>query len=272
MQTTQRVKQNTREEQDKRKEKERKREDKELRKIAAAAGVRMAKPSTASTTTTFAQVVPPAESKPVGFKKSGWASIPSVTPEPPSSIESPPARSGWAAVGSSSTSSVPYCPPSAAPDAVSSTVFLTTTPVVSSQPNDSSIPEPTKEVQRQHHQPAPVFRAGGWSSIDSTTRVPPPPIPAPPDDPASVMANVHRQLGHLPSGPASIIPSAPETMPAAVHLLPPVPPHSQETAAANANPHNEAPKSLSSKKKREAEMRESSRSGWQSFQRGGRRK
>jgi hypothetical protein len=260
MQTTQRAKQNTREEQDKRKEKERKREDKELRKIAAAAGVRMAKPPTASTTSTLAPVAPSVESKPVGFKKGSWASVSSVTPEPPSSTESPPARSGWAAVGSSSADST-----SQAPDVISTAGFpTTTTPVVSSQPGE----EPTKEAQRQHHQPAPVFRTGGWSSIDSTTRVPPPPIPPAPDVPASAMTNRDRQPGDLPSGPASIAPSAPETVSAAVHLPPPVPPHSQ----AFANPRTEAPKSSKSKKARDAEMRESSRSGWQSFQRGGRRK
>jgi hypothetical protein len=267
MQTTQRAKQNTREEQDKRKEKERKREEKELRKIAAAAGVRMAKPSTASTTPTLAPVVPSAESKP-GFKKGSWANVSSLTPELPSSTESPPARSGWAAMGSSSVSSIPSHSPSPAPDAMSSAGFPTTTPVVSSQPGDPSIPEPTKEAERQHHRPAPAFRTGGWSSIDSTTRVPPPPTPPAPDVPASAMANVDRQPGHVSSGPALITPSVPETVPAAVHLPPPVLPHSQ----AFANPRTEAPKSSKSKKEGEAEMRESSRSGWQSFQRGGRRK
>ena len=262
MQTTQRAKQNTPEEQDKRKEKERKREEKELRKIAAAAGVRMAKPTT---TATLAPLVPSAESKPVtGFKKGSWASVSSVTPEPPSYTESPPARSGWGAVGSSSSSSP-------APDAISSAGFpTTTTPVAPSQPDDPSIREPAKEAQRQHHQPAPAFRTGGWSSIDSTTRVPLPPTPVP-DVPASPIANVHRQQEHLPCGPSStsITPSAPETVPAAVHLPPPIPPHSQ----AFAKPRTEAPpKSSKSKKEREAELRENSRSGWQSFQKGGRRK
>ena len=264
MQTTQRAKQNTREEQDKRKEKERKREEKELRKIAAAAGVRMAKPPTASTTSTLAPVAPSAESKSVGFKKGSWASVSTVTPEPPSFTEPPPARSGWAAVGSSSADST-----SQAPEVISTAGFPTaTTPVVSSQPCDPSIPELAKEAQRQHHQPAPAFRTGGWSSIDSTTRVPPPPIPPVPDVPASAMTNTDRQPGHLPSGPAMITPSAPEIVSAAVHLPTPVPPHSQ----AIANPRTEAPKSSKSKKEREAEMRESSRSGWQSFQKGGRRK
>ena len=266
MQTTQRAKQNTPEEQDKRKEKERKREEKELRKIAAAAGVRMAKPSTASTTT-LAPVVPSAEPKPIGFKKSSWASVSSVTPELPlctNTTESPPARRGWGAVRSSSHS------PSPAPDATSSAGFPMTTPVVSSQPGDPSKPEPAKEAQRQHHQPAPAFRTGGWSSIDSTTRIPPPPLTPAPDVPPSAMANLHRQERHLPSSPASasITPSAPETVPAADHLPPPVQPHSQ----AFANPRTEASKSSKSKKVREAEMRENSRSGWQSFQRGGRRK
>ncbi|KAF9821869.1 hypothetical protein IEO21_00299 [Rhodonia placenta] len=74
MQAAQRASRNTKEELDRRKEKERKREEKELRKIAKAAGVKMAKPP-------ISLVAPPAstagdsEPKPPGFKKSGWASV-----------------------------------------------------------------------------------------------------------------------------------------------------------------------------------------------------
>ncbi|KAH9996557.1 hypothetical protein BJV77DRAFT_1059376 [Russula vinacea] len=230
MQNTQRAKQNTPEEQDKRKEKERKREEKELRKIAAAAGVRMAKAT--SSTAALAPVAPSIEPKPPGFKK--------VTTESPPSTELPPARAGWASVG---PSSVPSHSPSPAPDTISS----------------------AEHDHRQLHQPAPTFRTGGWSSIDSTTRIPPPST-ASPDVPAPTVANVHRQPENMPSGPAS---STQEAMLVAVPLPPPVPPHSQ---ASTANPRAEPPKSFKKKKEREAEIRENSRSGWQSFQKSGRRK
>jgi hypothetical protein len=267
MQNTQRAKQNTPEEQDKRKEKERKREEKELRKIAAAAGVRMA---ATSTTATLAPVVPSAESKPGGFKKGGWASISSATAEPSSSTESPPTRGGWGVVGSSSVPSVPSVSSyssSPASDTISSAGLPTTTPLMPSQIGDPHIQEPTKEGQRQHHQPAPAFRTSGWTSIDTMTRVPPPPTPDPPDVHASAMTNAYRQPEDPPSAPST--PSVSETVPAVIPLPPPVPPHPQ---ASIANPRAEAPKSSKSKKEREAEMRENSRSGWQSFQKGGRRK
>lgn len=83
---------------DKRKEKERKREERELRKIAAANGVKMAKPSNLMTTTSpeaaaeFEESVSQPSIPHVtsgsahsGFKKSGWAAIgsPSLPPPPP---------------------------------------------------------------------------------------------------------------------------------------------------------------------------------------------
>lgn len=259
MQNTQRAKQNTPEEQDKRKEKERKREEKELRKIAAAAGVRMAK--AASSTAALAPVATPAEPNPTGFKKSGWASIPTVaTASPPSTGSPPPARTGWASVGSSSDQ--PYSP-SLAPDTISSAGF-STMPVISSQSRDPSLREPAKDDERQLHQPAPAFRTGGWSSMDSTTRIPPS-IPSV-DVPASAMANTHRQPEHLPPVPAS---ATPEAVLVAVPSPLPVPPHSHASVA---NPRADAAKPLKSKKEREAEIRENSRSGWQSFQKSGRRK
>ena len=284
MQNTQRAKQNTAEEQDRRKEKERKREEKELRKIAAAAGVRVTK-STASSTVASSST----ESKPSGFKKVGWASISSTNAEqPPSSSESPPARTGgWATVGSSSavpSHSHSASPP--APDAISSSSgdFMTTNPASLSQPRDPSIPSVREQQaqdagQRQLHQPAPAFRTGGWSSIDSTTRLPPqpplPPQPQPPsaapltalpDTPSMLAAtNVRGQPEHWASGPTS----ASVTVSAAVPSPVPVPPRPQ---APIANPDRLAPKPFKSKKEREVELRENSRSGWQSFQKGGRRK
>ncbi len=74
------------EEVDKLKEKERKREEKELRKIAAAAGIKMPKPPAAApvaAASTSAAVVPPTggapgmdiDGEPIAPKRSGWASI-----------------------------------------------------------------------------------------------------------------------------------------------------------------------------------------------------
>ncbi|KAI0005491.1 hypothetical protein BJV74DRAFT_229320 [Russula compacta] len=169
MQNTQRAKQNTREEQDRRKEKERKREEKELRKIAAAAGVKMAKSTPGAVA--LAPVTVSADSKPTGLKKGGWASIQSAATES-STGESLPACAGWAAAGSSSIPS----PPAPAPDGIEippSGTFPTTMPTLSSQPRDPHIGEQVQDSHRQLHQPAPAFRTGGWSSIDSTTRIPP---------------------------------------------------------------------------------------------------
>ena len=286
MQNAQRAKQNTAEEQDRRKEKERKREEKELRKIAAAAGVKVTK-STASSTVASSST----ESKPSGFKKGGWASISSMNAEqPPSSTESPPARTGgWATVGSSSavpSHSNSASPP--APDATSSSSggFMTTNPASLSQSRDLSIPcvreqQAQDAGQRQLHQPAPAFRTGGWSSIDSTTHLPPqPPLPpqlqppsaapltALPDTPSILaVTNVRGQPEHQASGPtsASVTVSAALPVPSPVS----VPPRPQ---APIANPDRPAPKPFKSKKEREVELRENSRSGWQNFQKGGRRK
>ncbi|KAF9073744.1 hypothetical protein BDP27DRAFT_1381526 [Rhodocollybia butyracea] len=104
------------EEIDKRKEKERKREEKELRKIAAASGIKMAKSTLP--TSVLAPVVPeaPSGSKPSGwapvstsvgvlpssdgFKKAGWASVAAPLPAPDDQADSTPS-SGWKATGSS---------------------------------------------------------------------------------------------------------------------------------------------------------------------------
>jgi Wiskott-Aldrich syndrome protein len=150
---------------------------------------------------------------------------------------------------------------------------------MSSQRRDSSIPGPSIRKQqtqddgpRQLHQPAPAFRTGGWSSIDSTTRIPPPPQTLPSDVPKPAMADTHRQSEHRPSGPTSAPTPLPSvTVPAAVPLPLPVPPRPQASNP-NANADAQVSKPSKSKKEREAEIRENSRSGWQSFQKGGRRK
>ncbi|KAI0307593.1 hypothetical protein B0F90DRAFT_30979 [Multifurca ochricompacta] len=260
MQNTQRAKQNTPEDHDKRKEKERRREEKELRKIAAAAGVKMAKSTPGAPT--LAPVSTSGESKPVGFRKGGgWASLPSVTAD--SSSETLP---GWATVGSSAITSHS---PSRAPDAVYSSDDLSMPAI--SQPHDPSNRDQNQEVQRQLHQSAPAFRTGGWSTIDSTTQTPPllpPPPPASRHMPASATADMHHLLEQSSSGPPQTR-ATPPTLAPAVSLPPSALPGHQ---ASPANLESSGPKSFKSKKEREAEMRESARSGWQNFQRGGRRK
>ncbi|KAK0233400.1 hypothetical protein IW262DRAFT_77795 [Armillaria fumosa] len=77
---------------DKRKEKERKREERELRKIAAANGVKMAKPSNLMTTTSPEAAAEPGES----------ASQPSIPHVTSGSAHSGFKKTGWAAIGSSS--------------------------------------------------------------------------------------------------------------------------------------------------------------------------
>lgn len=101
------------EEIDKRKEKERKREEKELRKIAAASGVKMTKSTLLpSGAPALAPAVNPVvEPKPSGwvnisnstdaangFKKAGWATV--------GSSQTVPAPAGWTTAGSPSSASL----------------------------------------------------------------------------------------------------------------------------------------------------------------------
>ncbi|KAI0067883.1 hypothetical protein BV25DRAFT_1773180, partial [Artomyces pyxidatus] len=91
MQATQRQKQNTEEEVQRRNEKERKREEKHLRKIAAAAGVKMAKPVAISSGLAPASD----DAQPSGFKKSSWATV-APTADPIPQPASGTRQSGWA--------------------------------------------------------------------------------------------------------------------------------------------------------------------------------
>ncbi|KAI0662623.1 hypothetical protein C8Q70DRAFT_891003, partial [Cubamyces menziesii] len=99
MQAAQRASRNTKEEVDKRKEKERKREEKELRKIAKAAGVKMTKPPVAlapvATEPIAASGSSSGEAKPLGFKKSGWATVSKPADNEPAPPAGPPKTSGW---------------------------------------------------------------------------------------------------------------------------------------------------------------------------------
>lgn len=134
---------------EKRKEKERKREEKELRKLAKAQGIKIAKPGT----TAPAPVLVPEtdtgttnETRPSGFKNAGWATV-SATLKP---ADPDARRQGWAAVGSARPP--PETPTSAAASA-----------------------------SRSLSAGAPTFRTGGWTSLDSTTSRPAVSPPSPPE-------------------------------------------------------------------------------------------
>lgn len=155
MQAAQRASRNTKEELDRRKEKERKREEKELRKIAKAAGVKMAKPP-------ISLVAPPAstagdsEPKPPGFKKSGWASVgqSSLPVDSPLPAASP---SKW----SEGTTVSPVT------DAASSQPTQSLggwAPVVA--PPQLPPPPPTPQFSVP-----PAFRTGGWTSLDTGSTI-----------------------------------------------------------------------------------------------------
>jgi len=138
------------EEVDKRKEKERKREEKELRKIAAANGIKMSKPATAPAAPS--SVSAPATfdtSGPTGFKPSGWAA---VSGSGPSAAQSGFKKSGWATVGSSD-------PPQP-------------TPPVKNHPETSESKGGWNVVSSttvSSDVGASGFRRGGWSTLDNAS-------------------------------------------------------------------------------------------------------
>ncbi|KAJ7107660.1 hypothetical protein C8R43DRAFT_1044918 [Mycena crocata] len=147
---------------DKRKEKERKREEKELRKIAAANGIKMVKPSAVMS------AVAPADPAGVGSAMDidgfpvnpGWDAARSTESQPGFK------KSGWATVGSSSSLPAALPPPEPPTGGWSS----------------SSVPVPSSSGH-------PAFRTAGWTSLDTgSSQSPPPPPPpaaaAPPPPPA----------------------------------------------------------------------------------------
>ncbi|CCM02209.1 uncharacterized protein FIBRA_04289 [Fibroporia radiculosa] len=178
MQAAQRANRNTKEEVDKRKEKERKREEKELRKIAKAAGVKMAKPPVAAMPQLAENAIGgEGESPSTGSKKSGWASISSTSPavSSPPAVPAPVSGPGWAPV-----SAAPSSPRSSDRGwaAASDTAHPASVSVHSQSP-------PTRTPPPRPSGPAPAFRTGGWTSLDtgSVADLPPAPVcplPAPP--------------------------------------------------------------------------------------------
>ncbi|KAL1952170.1 hypothetical protein VTO73DRAFT_1319 [Trametes versicolor] len=263
MQATQRASRNTKEEVDKRKEKERKREEKELRKIAKAAGVKMAKPPVA--------LAPAGEpsSMPGGPAKSGWATLGSsaaaVQPaEPPKrsgwatvgdthqSSGSTSTRGGWANAGTPASPSGPPAPPSAAPPSPPTAI--------------SGVPP------RNDYSTAPAFRTAGWTSLETGGSVPPPPPPALPHHaPPPSMIHAPGPPPPVPRetrggwGPVSVPPSAggwSSTPPTAAHP-PPVPPFGALPPSAPQTSRLPPPP-----KPAAGPTKEASRSGWQNFRAG----
>jgi len=166
---------------EKRKEKERKREEKELRKLAKAAGIKMAKPSTlAPAAPVFAPITtadtPSAtETKLGGFKKAGWASI---------GTSSKSVETGRRAARSTVDSTTPSSSRPPSPPGPPSPVEPEPIPP---PPKSTPPPPPSHPLSN-----APSFRAGGWSTLDTgsstslppapaaPTALPPPPPPSPP--------------------------------------------------------------------------------------------
>ncbi|KAG2160068.1 uncharacterized protein EDB93DRAFT_1073826 [Suillus bovinus] len=183
----------TQEDVDKRKEKERKREEKELRKIAKAAGIKMAKPTATpaivppALASAAAEASLPSEAQSSNLKKVGWATV-SAPVEPVTGFK----RSGWASLDSNA-SSAPLAP-------------LPPPPVASPPPTSFSAATPT-------------FRTGGWTSLDvgssqsvrppppDNTAAPPPPPPyvTPPHPPVTPM-NAFPLGGRPPTPPAIVRP------------------------------------------------------------------
>lgn len=236
---------------DKRKEKERKREERELRKIAAAAGIKVPKAVSSIPQAGLApSAVAAADISPAmdvdgrsTQKKGGWASIgtTSASTTPSAGFK----KSGWATVGPPSEMSPSTPPPPPPLESSKSSAWATV--------SSTSIPSQTPATSSNH---APSFRTGGWTSLDTGT------VNAHPSFTAA-----HIPDSHLPSpllyppqstgrdrGSSQAV-SAPATLPAPqseVHGIPTPRP----TAAAPALPSQ--PFSMPST--------QPTRSGWQKFQ------
>ncbi|THH21567.1 hypothetical protein EW146_g40 [Bondarzewia mesenterica] len=178
MQMAQRQKQNTEEELNKRKEKERKREEKELRKIAAAAGIKIAKPATPiGSMPALAGISADSTAKAPEPRKGGWTTVSTASADAfaaaQSASPSPSAfrrASNWASVDGS-----PPPPPISAGDRVPAVSHANSHPL---SPVPSMPPQPLTPAQPPHtHHPAPSFRNAGWSSLDTSSPMPPPQLP-----------------------------------------------------------------------------------------------
>ncbi|KAH7883908.1 hypothetical protein F5I97DRAFT_1613733 [Phlebopus sp. FC_14] len=170
----------------KRKEKERKREEKELRKLAKAAGIKMARPPVAAGAAAVPSMVPvnaaggSNEGKSPGFKKAGWATVTTPSTEAGS-------NSGWASINPSSAQAGPPPPP----------------------------PFPTPPSKRPTSN-APLFRTAGWTSLDTGGYSTPSLAPPPPPPPAPVSTPPAPACWNVPYPPSDPPPLPSHPLPAAV--------------------------------------------------------
>ncbi|KAI0768491.1 hypothetical protein BD413DRAFT_126422 [Trametes elegans] len=263
MQAAQRANRNTKEEVDKRKEKERKREEKELRKIAKAAGVKMTKPPVALAPISEpapAPAEPGTDSKPSGFKKSGWATVGGLA-----GPAEPAKKSGWATVGASQPSS------SGGGWATVSALAVPPDPAPAPPPSSSAHPPPPPP-QRTDYSSAPAFRTGGWTSLETGGSVPPPPtsthalaLPPPPANiaPPPAPPTAARGGWSTVSGPRS---AGWQSVTPGVVPPPPSAPSFGTSAPSSALPVN--PTGRQQPPVPEPANKETSRSGWQKFRAG----
>lgn len=153
---------------DKRKEKERKREERELRKIAAAAGIKMPKvigPQTGSAPPVLAPAAPASDElatmdvEPSSLEKKGdWPSNSTISSTPSAPVPGFK-KSGWTTVGSSFYDHFSQRPPS--PQSNSSFGWA---------PAPTFAPSSTATTSESYLSPSyhtPSFRTGGWTSLDT---------------------------------------------------------------------------------------------------------
>ncbi|THH11447.1 hypothetical protein EW146_g8049 [Bondarzewia mesenterica] len=283
MQMAQRQKQNTEEELSKRKEKERKREEKErkreekeLRKIAAAAGIKIAKPATPiGSMPALAGISAGSTAKAPEPKKGGWTTVSTASADAFAAAQSasPSASafrraSNWASVDSS-----PPPPPISAGDRVPAVSHANSHPL---SPVPSMPPQPLTPARPLHtHHPAPSFRTAGWSSLDTSSSMPPPPQPPTIHVPTFSMggwAPLPPQEPYLPIHSESHF--HPVGAQRASDIGPPLPAFAPPPRHTPTGPSVPAPlvQSSSSTKAGKQDAREKGRSGWQAFQKGGWRK
>ena len=195
MQASQRIIQQ--EELDKRKEKERKREEKELRKMAAALGVKMAKPVAQPTPSTSSSLLVEnsLESDPLLAKRSSWTTVSSSERD---ATQSGYKKTGWSTVGTSFSSNL------STPD-----------PIVPSAHSDRRTPS---------------FRTAGWTSLDAGATTSPLPQPTthsssslPPTPPPPPLQEDNLMHAAWPSSPLDASPTGNLSgrSPSSIQPLPP---------------------------------------------------
>ncbi|GJE85945.1 C2H2-type domain-containing protein [Phanerochaete sordida] len=248
---------------DKRKEKERKREEKELRKIAKAAGIKMAKP-------TASAAVPPPAAPPLNApdegtpsaSKAGWGSIAAQPAEPAPAAGG--ARPGWGPVNPAGdptrTTSSGWATVNPAADPPRTTSGSSGRAQASSAPAEGMRRPPDAPTPAQSHS-APTFRAGGWATLDGSASVsaPPPPQPpvserAPPPPSSNPPPPAPAKSGWSTVGAAAPAAGTGGWAPAPRPAPQPPAPATQSTPAQNPS--------------QGAKQQETSRSGWQQFKAG----